>query len=119
MQLTDIERDFVDFFSELNHEPRDTILKAYQEAKRTIDLAGKEYRDFTSRLNELYLPYLSDRTEASAIKAYQHFAYLDMLRFVSYSFPTHHRGRVARALKRVLQGDFSVFRNFLTAKKKS
>ena len=113
--LNEIESDFVEFFSELNQEPRDAIVKAYLAAKHSMDLAGDEYRNFTLKTTVLYAPYRSDRSEKAAIESYRQFAYLDMLRFVSYSFPKPSQAqRYGRALYRVARGDFRPLRKLFS-----
>jgi len=116
--LIEVEEEFVQFLSEHTGEDYNTVRNAYMRARQAADFSSKEFRDFGETLNELYNPYLHDRTESSYIIAYQNNAYLDTLRYLGYSYPKKKtlRGYVRTAYKLAKKGEFGIlkwkFNNF-------
>jgi 2-polyprenyl-3-methyl-5-hydroxy-6-metoxy-1,4-benzoquinol methylase len=102
--MTDIENDFVEFLSLRNK--RD-MLQEYLNTKREFDFGSKEFRLLGTSNYKALRVFFSDRDEASAIEAYQYFAYQDLLRMLSYSFhkPPTVMGYIRTALKKIKKGD--------------
>lgn len=117
--LNEVEQDFLIFIAERNDEQLPEVQKRYEASKRALQFDSKEFTAYEETSYQLLQVFFNDQDERSLFASYRHYAYPDMLRMLSYSFPKPRptiRGYVRTALTALRSGDISKLTSFLRRK---
>ena len=86
--LNQLEKEFVEFISTKNsctYSASECLFLGIR--KRFNQFKGREYEKMAGGIKNLFRIYYDIYDECSAIKAYQYYALLHLLRYISYSYP--------------------------------
>lgn len=106
--MNSIETDFVEFVAQKNEEPVEVVQKRYEASKAYLNYGTKEYSHHEEITYQTLQVFFTDTNEKSLFESYRFYAYSDMLRMLSYSFPKSApvRGYITTLIKAVREGDW-------------
>lgn len=118
MMLNEIEQDFIEFVAQRNNESIEAVGKRYQISKETISFESKDFLAHIDLSYQTLQVFFSEHSERSLLESYRYYAFPDMLRMISYSFPkTATMGGYVRTFANALAaGDVEKITDFLKRK---
>ena len=116
--LAEIEQDFIEFMATRNNESFPDVQKRYEASKQAIDFGGKEFGDYGLRNCQVLQVFFGTQNERLLFESYRYYAYMSILRMLSYSFPKTSTpgGYIRTCIKALTSGDIEKIASFLKRK---
>lgn len=104
--LNQIEKDFVEFMSGKKKRHYEVMEKLYLRTREEFKFQGPKYEKLSGIIIRLLRMMYDITDEHSAVEAYQAFAYLHLLRYLTYSYPKAKSDYLYETYKLIKKGRF-------------
>ncbi len=116
--MNQIENDFIEFLAQRNGEPVDSVRRRYLAAKEYMNFGSKEYSRHEDENYYTLQMFFNDQNDKNLFESYRYYAYPDILRMLSYSFPAipTRKGYFKTFIRALKKGDLTKITSYLKRK---
>lgn len=90
--LTQVEKDFIEFIAQKRKRPYEEIKGVFLAIKEQFNFFSQEYRDLCGKIHNLFSILYDDSDEQSLAESYKFHALIHLFRGISYSYPRAESG---------------------------